>query len=141
MIKTLFLHEISRCLFLYRVNLFRISVTGMPFSFFITFCIRCGMEWAACRPTGDPFCAGNPQTIFVSLGSWKKKYFGQSSKKDNPPGPLISTSRLLYFFTNLRRNGRYLADHADCFNFFFFLPSQGRILNIRFSWSFLDLAR
>ena len=75
MIKTLFLHEISRCLFLYRVHLFRISVTGMPFSFFITFCTRCGMEWdTACRPTDDPFWAFlspgaqepvHPQTIFV----------------------------------------------------------------------------
>ena len=28
----------------------------------------------------------NPQTIFVSLGSWKKNW-GHSSKKDNHPGP------------------------------------------------------
>ena len=44
-IKTLFLHEISRgSLFLYRVHVFRTSVTGMPFLFvcffFITFCSR-----------------------------------------------------------------------------------------------------
>ena len=94
MIKTLFLHEISRCLFLYRVHLFRISVTGMPFSFFITFCTRCGMEWdTACRPTDDPFwtflspgAQATPKQYFFSLSSWKKNW-GDSSKKDNHPGP------------------------------------------------------
>ena len=83
LIKTLFLHEIARrCLFLYQVQVFRISVTGMPFlfcfvlfCFFITFCSRCGMKWdTACRPTNDPFelfyhlvrgIQFNPQTIFV----------------------------------------------------------------------------
>ena len=30
MIKTLFLHEIARCLLLYQVHIFRSSVTGMP---------------------------------------------------------------------------------------------------------------
>ena len=49
--------EISRrCLFLCQVHVFRLSVTGMPFLFFITFCSRCGMKWhRACRPTNDPF--------------------------------------------------------------------------------------
>ena len=51
------LHEISRrCLFLYRVHVFRISVTCIPFLFFITLCSGCGLKWdTACRPTDDPF--------------------------------------------------------------------------------------
>ena len=102
--KLLFVHEISRCLFLYRVHVFWISVTGMPFLFclfvvvfFITFCSRCGMEWdTACRPTDDPFraffinwCAGassTPKQYSFSLGSWKNIYIGHSSP---------STARLL----------------------------------------------
>ena len=101
MIKTIFLCEIAkRCLFLYQVHVFRISVTGMPFLFFfITFCSHCGMNWdTACRPTNDGFwaffitwCArssSTPKQNLFSLGSWKKKYFGRSSKKDNHPGPL-----------------------------------------------------
>ena len=71
------LREISRCLFLCQVHVFRISVTGMPFLFFITFCSRCGMKWhRACRPTNDPLIFEhfyhlvrriqfNPQTILV----------------------------------------------------------------------------
>ena len=91
---TLFLHEISRsCLFLYKVHIhvFRISVTGMPFSFFfITFCSRCCMEWdTACRPTDDPFWAflspsaqepvQPPNNVCLVLGI---------HPKDNHPGPL-----------------------------------------------------
>ena len=60
----------------------------MPFSFFITCCTSCGMEWdTGCRPTDDPFWT------FLSLGAqaapkqYLLVYFGQSSKKDNHPGP------------------------------------------------------
>ena len=66
LIKTIFLGEIfRRCLFLYQVHVFRISVTSMPFLFFfITFCSLCGMNLdTACRPTNDPFWA------FLSLGA------------------------------------------------------------------------
>ena len=91
------LREISRrCLFLCQVHVFRISVTGMPFLFFITFCSRCGMKWhRACSNKWSiltffiTWCAGSsstPKQYLFSLGSWKKIYFGHSSKKDNQQG-------------------------------------------------------
>ena len=58
------------------------------------------------------WCAGASSTTkqyFFSLGSWKKYIFWafiQKRKSSWPP----STARLLYFFTNLRRAERYLAD-------------------------------
>ena len=83
MIENLFLHEISRrCLFLYLIHVFRISVTGMPFFLFFFFCLSLSVAVAAssgiqrvrfdvlnqkaslselplwlCRPTDDPFWA------------------------------------------------------------------------------------
>ena len=57
------LHEIfRRCLFLYRVHVFRISVNVMPFLFVCFFFyhilqpLRHGRD-TACRPTDDPFSA------------------------------------------------------------------------------------
>ena len=102
MIETFFLLEISRrCLFLYRIHVFRISVTGMSLCFFffcffflITVCLTFWIRrrlWACCpHDCVDPQMIHfelfyhlvrrsqfNPQTIFVSLGSWKKE--GRSS--------------------------------------------------------------
>ena len=48
LIKTSFLHEISKiCFSLYRVLVFRRLVTGpaSPLCFFITLCSRCGIKW------------------------------------------------------------------------------------------------
>ena len=53
----------------------------------------------------------NPQTIFVylfSLGSWKNIILGIHPKKIIIPTSFHS--KILYFSTNLRRAGRYLAD-------------------------------
>ena len=128
---TLFLHEISRCLFLYNVHIhvFRISVTGMPFSFFfITFCSRCCMEWdTACRPTDDPFWAflspgaqepvQPPNNVCLVLGI---------HPKDNHPGPFQGKAFVLLY--QLETSWALLGRRSRGF----FLPSQGS-LNIRFS--------
>ena len=106
LIKTLFLHEIARrCLFLYQVQVFRISVTGMPFLFcfvlyFFSSHFVAVAAWSGIQRV-DPqmihlsffitWCAGSsstPKQYLFSLGSWKKNYFGHSSKKDNHPDPL-----------------------------------------------------
>ena len=119
--------------------------------FFITFCSRCGMNWnTVCRPTDDPFCAflspgaqepvQPPNNICLVYAAEKKCFLGIHPKKIIIPPP-FGTARLLYFFTNLRRAGLYLAGrlYAEAS----FLPSQGPlILNIlnSFSWAFLDSA-
>ena len=70
----------------------RISVTGIPFLFFITSCSRSGMKWdTTCRPTDDPFWASAqglvqpPNNICLVLAAEKNIYMGHSSKKDNHP--------------------------------------------------------
>ena len=96
------------------------------FVFFITFwfCSRCCMNWdTACRPTDDPFwaffiswCArasSTPKQCLFSLGSWKKYILGIHPKKIIIPASFHS--KILYFSTNLRRAGRYLADWAEVF--------------------------
>ena len=49
LIKTLFLHEISRrCLLLYMYSEFQQTASSLPpppLPFFVTFCSRCGREW------------------------------------------------------------------------------------------------
>ena len=74
--------------------------------FLITFCSRCCMKWdTACRPTDDLFwaitwCArasSTPKQYLFSLGSWKKIYFGHSSKKDHHPGLLPQQDFVLLY--------------------------------------------
>ena len=88
MIKTLFLHEISRrCLFLYHVHVFRISVTGMPFLLLFLLHSAAVAAWCVIQRV-DPQMIHfqifyhlvrrsqfNPQTIFgwFSLGIHPKK--------------------------------------------------------------------
>ena len=133
LIKTLFLHEISRrYIFLSQVHVFRISITGMPFLFFfVTFCRRCGMKWdTACRPADDPLWA------FLSPGaqepgSWKKYILGIHREKIIFPAPFHSKAFvLLYKFeTSWALLGRLSKA-------FFFRLSQGPlILNILNSFS------
>ena len=108
--------------FLYRIRLFRIAVTGMSFLFlffFLSLSIAVA-AWSGIERV-DPQMIHlelliyhlvrrsqvNPKQYLFSLSSWKKKYFGHSSKKKDHTGPL---PQLWYFFTNLRRAGRYLVD-------------------------------
>ena len=105
-------------------HVFRISVTGMPPLFFMTFCSYCSME---CDTAGHKWsilsffitwCArqiSTPKQYLFRIHMHLKKniYFGLSSKKDNHPGPLS-------------RAERYLADLAESF----FLPSQGPLILI-----------
>ena len=83
--KLYFIHDISRrCLFPYRIHVFRISVIGMPFFFFLfffTFYSRCGIQWdTACRATDDPFWAflspGSQEPVQPpnNICSWKKEH-------------------------------------------------------------------
>ena len=105
MIKTLLLHEISwRCLFLSQVHVFRISVTGMPFLFFITFCSRCGMRWDTAFGSILSFfitwCAGSsstPKQNLFSLGSWKKYILGIHPKKIIIPAPFHSKAFVILY--------------------------------------------
>ena len=144
-------------MFISLVHVFRISVAGMPFLFvcflvfFITFCSRCGMvRDTAWRPTDDPFSAllspgvqepvQPPNNIFLVLAAEKNIYFGHSSKKDSHPGPLpqqgFCTSLQIWDELNVTWQTKQIV-----YYYFFFLPSQGPlILNIRFSWPFLNLA-
>ena len=99
LIKTLFLHEISRrCLLFYRVHVFGISVTSFPLCFLITFRSCCGMEWdTECRATDNLFWAfftpGMQEPLLhfnppkQHLGSWKKYTLSIHPKKDNHPSP------------------------------------------------------
>ena len=102
LIKTIFLNEISkRCLLLYRVLVFRSSVTGMPPFFFIPF-------WyggATSIPKQYHFLDQAAEKKKTKQKKHKKKNkniyifnFGRSSKKEN-----LFTVRLKCFFTNLRR--------------------------------------
>ena len=86
--------------------------------FFITFCSRCCMKWdTACRQTDYPFWAitwcsrasSTPKQYLFSLGKNGKKYIlGIHPKKLIIPASFHS--KVLYFSTNLRWAGRYLAD-------------------------------
>ena len=77
------------------------------------------MEWnTACRPTDDPFWAFlspgaqepvHPQTLFVYFRQIKKYILGIHTKKKMIPAYFHSKA-FVYFFTNLRPAGRYLAD-------------------------------
>ena len=105
----LFLHEISRRgLFLYQVQVFRISVTG-------TFCRRCGMKWdTACRTTNEPFWAflspgaqdpvQPPNNICLVQAAEKKNILGIHPKKIIIPAPFYS--KAFVRLTNLKRTGR-----------------------------------
>ena len=80
-------------------HIFRISVTDMPLSFFLSHSVAVE-AWIGIQRV-DPqmihfklfyHLVGriqfNPKQNLFSLGSWKKKYFGHSTKKDNNFGPL-----------------------------------------------------
>ena len=109
MIKTIFLHEIARrCLLLHQVHVFRISVTGMPFLFFLSHSVAVavliGIQGV------DPQMIHfelfyllvrriqlNPQTKFVEFRQLKKIYVGYSSKKDNHLAPFHSKAFVLLY--------------------------------------------
>ena len=94
------------------------------FDFFITFCSHCAMKWdTACRPTDDPFWAFlspgaqesvHPQTLCVYFRKLKKYILGLLILGIHPKKIMIPASfhskAFVYFFTNLRPAGRYLAD-------------------------------
>ena len=115
LIKTLFLHEIARrCLFLYQVQVFRISVTGMPFLFcfvlyFFSSHFVAVAAWSGIQRV-DPqmihlsffitWCAGSsstPKQYLFSLGSWKKYILGIRPKKIIIPAPFHSKAFVILY--------------------------------------------
>ena len=108
--KLYFFHEISwRCLFLYRVNVFRISVNVMPFLFFFLshsafVAAWCGIQRVTLRWSFFSFfitwCAGassTPKQYLFSLGSWKKSILGIHPKKIIIPAPFDSKAFALLY--------------------------------------------
>ena len=109
------------------------------------------MKWdTACRPTDYPFyaitwCArasSTPKQYLFSLGSWKKIYFGHSSKKDHHPGLLPQQDFvLLYKFETswalLGRLSRGFFTLSEASNFkhfkqlFMTLSGLGFLTNVR----------
>ena len=115
---------------------------------FITFCSHCGM---GCKiPRVDPqmtlfqlfyplvrITNSTSKQYLFSLGSWKKIYFGHSSKKVIIPAPFHSKMFALLYKSETSWELHVLGRLSRSF----FSPSQGPlILKIRFSWPFLELA-
>ena len=109
LIKTIFLNEISkRCLLLYRVLVFRSSVTGMPPFFFIPFWYGGAtsipkqyhfLDQAAEKKKTKQKKTQKKTKIYIYIYIYIYIFnFGRSSKKEN-----LFTVRLKCFFTNLRR--------------------------------------
>ena len=128
------------------------QLLACPFCFWMTFCSRCCMKWdTACRPTDGPFWAflspgaqGPVQPPKFNLGSWKKIYFGHSSKKDNHPCLLPQQDFvLLYKFETswalLGRISRGFLTKSRASNFkhfkqlFITLSGLGLLTNVRTS--------
>ena len=86
----------------------------------------------------------NPQTIFVSLGSWKTNILDIHPKKDDHSDPFpqqgFCTSLQIWNELGVTWQTKQILCFFFVCLFFVFFPSQGLILHIRFSWSFLDLA-
>ena len=137
------------CPFCFCFCLFVCFVFVCFFCFFIKFCSSCGMEWdTARRPANDLFwaifiiwCTGassTPKQYLLSLASLKKYLLGIHLKKIIFPAPFQGKS----FCTSLQIWDEVgVTWHWLSRGFFFFLLSKRPlILNIRFSWLFLESA-
>ena len=107
--QNLFLHEISRrCLFLYREHMFRISVTGMPFLFFLSHSVAVA-AWCGTRRV-DPQMIHfelfyhlvrrsqfNPQTMSFKFRQLKIYILGIHPKKIIIPAPFHSKAFVLLY--------------------------------------------
>ena len=72
---------------------FRISVTGIPLGYFITFCSRCSMEWdTACRATDDSILRTTFFFPSKRLGNWKIYTLSIHPKKIIIPAPIHSNA-------------------------------------------------